>query len=217
MQPHHSVWIHAIVHAMEAIQQAGWLGLLLFIGLYAAACLCFIPGSILTLAAGAVYGFWEGTLLVLAGNGLGALLSLLITRYLLRDWAKKQFAKNPRMRAIEEAVAHDGWRIVLLTRLSPIMPYSLINYSLGLTRLSATRFLLATELGAIPSTCIYVYIGTLIGDLAKIGPDLRHHRPLEWTIQGAGLVLTIMITIYVTHIASQSLKKRMRGGHSARG
>jgi uncharacterized membrane protein YdjX (TVP38/TMEM64 family) len=210
MQPHHSVWIHAIVHTMEAIQHTGWFGWLLFIGLYAAACLLFIPGSILTLAAGAVYGFWEGTLLVLAGNGLGALLSLLITRYLLRDWAKKQFTKNPKMRAIEEAVAHDGWRIVLLTRLSPIMPYSLINYSLGLTRLSAAKFFLATVAGAIPSTCIYVYLGTLIGNLTKIGPDLRHHRPLEWIIQGVGLAFTIAVTIYVTQVASHSLKKRMK-------
>jgi uncharacterized membrane protein YdjX (TVP38/TMEM64 family) len=210
MQPHHSVWIHEVVRTMETIQQAGWPGCLLFIGLYAAACLCFVPGSILTLAAGAVYGFWEGTLLVLAGNGLGALLSLLITRYLLRDWAKKQFAKSPKMRAIEEAVAHDGWRIVLLTRLSPVMPYSLINYALGLTRLSATRFFLATIIGAIPSTCVYVYLGTLIGSLTQIGPDLRHHRPLEWIIQGAGLAITIAVTIYVTRAASQSLKKRMK-------
>jgi uncharacterized membrane protein YdjX (TVP38/TMEM64 family) len=95
------------------------------------------------------------------------------------------------------------------------MPYSLINYSLGLTRLSATRFFLATELGAIPSTCLYVYLGTLIGNLTKIGPDLRHHRPLEWTLQGIGLAFTIGITIYVTRVASQSLKRRMKPARHA--
>jgi uncharacterized membrane protein YdjX (TVP38/TMEM64 family) len=172
--------------------------------------LLFVPGSVLTLGAGAIYGFWEGTLLVLAGNGVGALLSLLITRYLLRDWAKKLIGRHPKMKAVEEAVAHDGWRIVLLTRLSPVMPYSLINYSLGLTRLSVMKFFLATELGAIPSTCIYVYLGTLIGNLTKIGPDLRQHRPLEWIVQGVGLVLTVGVTIYVTRAASQSLKKRLK-------
>jgi uncharacterized membrane protein YdjX (TVP38/TMEM64 family) len=207
---HHSAWVHEVVRLMESIQHAGWFGWLLFIGLYAAACLLFVPGSILTLGAGAIYGFWEGTALVLAGNGLGALLSLLITRYLFHDRAKKFFARHQRMRAVEEAVAHDGWRIVLLARLSPVMPYSLINYSLGLTRLSVTKFFLATVVGAIPSTCVYVYFGTLIGSLTRLGPDLREHRPLEWIVQGVGLALTIGITAYVTWVASKSLKRRLK-------
>jgi uncharacterized membrane protein YdjX (TVP38/TMEM64 family) len=205
-----SAWLHEVVRWMETIQHAGWLGWLLFIGLYALACLLFIPGSVLTLGAGAVYGFWGGTVLVLAGNGLGSLLSLLVTRYLLRDWAKKLFARHAKLRAVEDAVQHDGWRIVCLARLSPVMPYSLINYSLGLTRISALKFLLATEAGAIPSTCVYVYLGTLVGNLTKLGPDLRQHRPLEWIFQGVGLLLTIGITVYVTRMATRSLKKRMK-------
>jgi uncharacterized membrane protein YdjX (TVP38/TMEM64 family) len=206
----HSTWIHDIVHLMEAIQAAGWVGWLLFIFLYAASCLLFIPGSILTLASGAVYGFWGGTVLVLIGNGFGSLFSLLITRYLLRDWVKKKISKNKKMRAIEDAVAADGWRIVCLTRLSPIMPFSLINYALGLTKISAAKFLFATEVGAIPSTCVYVYFGTLIGNLTRIGPDLRHHQSLEWIFQGVGLLITIGATIYVTRVASQAVQKRLK-------
>jgi uncharacterized membrane protein YdjX (TVP38/TMEM64 family) len=209
-----SDWLHEVVIWMGTIQHAGWLGWLLFIGLYAAACLLFIPASFLTLGAGAVYGFWGGTFLVLAGNGLGSLLSLLITRYLLRDWAKKYFDRHPRLRAVEDAVQHDGWRIVCLTRLSPVMPYSLINYSLGLTQISAFKFIAATEIGSIPSTCVYVYLGTLIGNLTKIGPDIRHHRPLEWVFQGVGLLFTIGVTIYITRLASRSLKKRMQAEKS---
>jgi uncharacterized membrane protein YdjX (TVP38/TMEM64 family) len=204
-----SAWMHEVVHWMQEIQAAGWTGRLIFIALYAAACLLFVPGSLLTLGAGAVYGFWEGTLLVLAGNGLGSLLSLLITRYLLRGWAKRQFARNKKLRAIEDAVAHDGWRIVCLTRLSPVMPFSLINYALGLTKISALKFLFATEVGSIPSTCVYVYFGTLIGNLTKIGPDLRAHRPLEWIFQGAGLIFTIGVTIYVTRLATKAVHARM--------
>jgi uncharacterized membrane protein YdjX (TVP38/TMEM64 family) len=204
-----STWLHEVVHGMQAIQGAGWVGWLMFIGLYAAACLLFIPGSILTLAAGAVYGFWGGTLLVLAGNGLGALLSLLLTRYLFRDWAKKQFARFPKLRAMEKAVQKQGWTLVCLTRLSPIMPFSLINYSLGLTKISVAKFFFATEAGAIPSTAVYVYFGTMIGSLTKIGPDLHRHRGLEWIFQGVGLVLTIAVTIYITRLATRSLKKRI--------
>ena len=205
-----SAWLHDVVHWMQTIQSAGWLGWLLFIGSYALACLCFVPGSVLTLGAGAIYGFWGGSLLVLLGNGLGSLLSLLITRYLLRGWAKRQFARSPKMKAIEEAVARDGWKLVCLTRLSPIMPFSLINYALGLTKISAAKFLFATEVGAIPSTCVYVYLGTLVGNLTRIGPDLHQHRSWDWAFQAAGLVFTIGVTIYITHLANKALKSRIK-------
>lgn len=205
----HSVWLHTIVQWMEAIQHAGWVGWFLFIGLYAFACLAFIPGSILTLGAGAVYGFWGGVALVLVGNGLGSVLSLLITRYLFRSWMEKRLGGSKKARAVGKAVEHEGWKIVFLTRLSPIMPFSLINYSLGLTRISALRFFLATELGAVPSSCAYVFIGKLIGNLTRIGPDLRHHRALEWWAWGAGLAVTIAATVYVSVVASRALKKHL--------
>lgn len=89
------------------------------------------------------------------------------------------------------------------------MPFSLINYSLGLTRISPWRFLLATELGAVPATLIYVYVGTLIGNLARLGPDLKQHRPLEWAFQGIGVLLVIGVTIYVTRVVNRALKMRM--------
>jgi uncharacterized membrane protein YdjX (TVP38/TMEM64 family) len=207
-----ATWLQAGVHGMQAIQGAGWIGWILFVGLYAATCLLFIPGSILTLGAGAVYGFWLGTLLVLIGNGLGALLSLLLTRYLLRQWMTRLLRRFERLRAVEHAVEEDGWKIVCLARLSPVMPYSLINYALGLTKISVAEFLFATEIGAIPSTALYVYLGKLAGNLSRLGHDLHHDRPLEWVVQGCGLVLTVLITIYITRKASQALRKRIPAG-----
>ena len=194
---------------MRFIQEAGPFGWGLFIGLYALCCLLFIPGSVLTVGAGAVYGFWGGTALVLVGNGLGSVLSLLATRFLLRDWVARRIAKHPKLKAVEKAVAHDDLKLVFFTRLSPIMPFSLINYSLGLTNISAWRFLLATELGAVPATCIYVYVGSLMGNLARIGPELKQHRPIEWVFQGVGLFLVIAVTVYITHLVNQALKKRL--------
>jgi uncharacterized membrane protein YdjX (TVP38/TMEM64 family) len=205
----HHVWLHQVVEWMRGIQEAGLFGWFLFIGLYALCCLLFIPGSVLTIAAGAVYGFWGGSFLVLTGNGLGSVLSLLVTRYFLRDWVAARIAKYPRFKAVKKAVAHDDWKLVFLTRLSPIMPFSLINYSLGLTDISPWRFLVATELGAVPATCIYVYIGTLMGNLARIAPDLKQHRPIEWIFQGVGLVLTIGVTIYITRLATRALNRRL--------
>jgi uncharacterized membrane protein YdjX (TVP38/TMEM64 family) len=199
-----------LLHWMQDIQAAGWTGWLLFVGLYAACCLFFIPASVLTFGAGAVYGFWGGTLLVLTGNGLGSLLCLLVTRYLFRDWASRLFKKHPKWNAVMDAVQHDGWKIVFLTRLSPVMPFSLINYSLGLTRISVWHFLLATEIGSVPAIAIYVYFGTLMGNLAKIRADLRHHGAWYWVAQGVGLAVAIGVTVYVTRMASNALKRRIR-------
>jgi uncharacterized membrane protein YdjX (TVP38/TMEM64 family) len=195
---------------MQAIQAAGWTGYLMFIALYAACCVFFIPASFLTFAAGAVYGFWGGTLLVLAGNGLGSHFFLLITRYLFHGWAERYFARKKKLRAVSEAVQHDGWKIVFLTRLSPLMPYSVINYALGLTNLSAWRFLLATEVGSIPATAVYVYFGTLMGSLATIRTDMHSRGTTHWVFQGVGLAITIAVTVGVTHLASRSLQKRMK-------
>ncbi len=199
-----------LIHSMQAIQAAGWVGWLLFIGLYAACCLFFIPASVLTFGAGAVYGFWGGTLLVLVGNGLGSLLCLLVTRYLFRNAASRFFKRHRKWSAVVDAVQHDGWKIVLLTRLSPVMPFSLINYSLGLTRFSAWHFLAATEIGSVPAIAIYVYLGTLMGNLAKIRADLHHHGTWYWIAQGAGLLVAIGVTVYVTRIASKRLNQRMK-------
>jgi uncharacterized membrane protein YdjX (TVP38/TMEM64 family) len=203
-----SGWLHEAVHWMTEIQSAGWMGWLLFIVLYAGSCLVFMPGSILTLGAGAIYGFWEGVALVLVGNGLGAFLSLVLTRYLLKDWAAKHFARSKRLLALQSAVEKEGWKIVCLTHLSPVMPFSLINYAYGLTNISIIEFLLATEIGSIPSTFIYVYLGTFLGNLAKIGPEIRQHGALEWVLQGMGVVATIAVTIYISRVTSQILNKR---------
>jgi uncharacterized membrane protein YdjX (TVP38/TMEM64 family) len=201
--------LHHLLHWMQVIQAAGWGGYLMFIGLFALCCVVFFPASFLTFAAGAVYGFWVGTLLVLVGNGLGSLFCLLLTRYLFRNWAARHLKKWEKVSTVVDAVQHDGWKIVFLTRLSPMMPFSLINYALGLTKLSAWRFILATELGSVPAIAVYVYMGTLMGSLAKVRTNMRGSGLTHWAIQGTGLLVAIVVTIYVTHLASKSLKKRM--------
>ena len=206
---HHHGWLHHVIDGMRFIQDSGAWGWVIFVGLYALCCLLFIPGSVLTVAAGAVYGFFGGTLLVLAGNGLGSLLCLLVSRFFLRQWMAQRIAKNPKMQALEKALKSNDWKLVFLTRLSPVMPFSLINYSLGVTGISAWRFLGATELGAIPATVVDVYMGTMIGNLARIGPEIRQHRPVEYLMQGFGLVVAVGVTIYVTWLGKRALKKEM--------
>jgi uncharacterized membrane protein YdjX (TVP38/TMEM64 family) len=164
---------------------------------------------VLSFGAGAIYGFWGGIVLALLGNGLGAMLSLLITRYLLRDWAARYFDRNPRMAELSSAVQEDGWKIVCLTHMSPIMPFGLVNYAFGLTKIPVFEFLLATILGGLPASCVYVYLGTLAGTLASMNTDMDHHRPLIWLLRGLGLTATIVLTVYLTRRATQALKKRI--------
>jgi len=149
-------WSHHALEGMQAIQSAGWLGWLIFIGLYALCCIFSIPASALILGAGAVYGFWGGVTLVVAGNGLGSLLTFLLSRYFLRDWAAGIVDQHPKLRAVKRAVEKDGWKFVFLTRLSPIMPFTLLNYALGLTNIPLLLFLVANASGALPSFFIYL-------------------------------------------------------------
>jgi len=207
----HSSWLHQVAVWMHAIHATGWTGWFIFIGLYAISTLFFVPGSILAFGGGAVYGFWGGLILAVLGNGTSALLSLLITRYLLRNWAERYFAKHPAMGDLEVAVRSDGWKIVCLTHLTPIMPFSLVNYGFGLTRIPVIEFLLATMLGSIPGTCVYVYLGTVVGSLAELNFDLHHHQHhrIEWFLQGVGLTSTIFLAVYIAWRANQAVRKRI--------
>ena len=193
---------------MQAFHDAGWTGWFSFLAFYAVACLFFVPGSIMAFGAGALYGFWGGLLLALLGNGLSAILSLLITRYLLHDWSSRFFSRNPMMHALATAVQKDGWRIVCLCHLTPIMPFSVVNYAFGLTRIPAVEYLPATLLGGLPANGVYVYLGTIIGNLATLRNGLPHH-PLVWCLQVIGLVATIILTVYLTRRATQVLKQRL--------
>ena len=198
--------MHEFIRLIQQIQEAGYMGWLAIIGLYAAACVFLIPGSFLTVACGTIYGFWVGILLVIAGHTLGSMVCLLITRYFLRKGMTKILRHYPKVRAIKNVVQRRGWRVVVLIRLSPIMPFSLITYALGLTDISVAKFLFATGIGALPSVCLYVYIGTLVSSVTKIDSVLHKHQSWEWILQGGRLLITILVTIWITHLAMQSLK-----------
>jgi uncharacterized membrane protein YdjX (TVP38/TMEM64 family) len=205
----HTTWLQHAAIWMQEIQAAGWAGWLTYLLLYSLACLFFVPGSLMSIGAGAIYGFWGGLTLALLGNGLSALLSLLITRYLLQNWAARYFARHPTMEDLGNAVQEDGWKIVCLTHLSPIMPFSLVNYAFGLTKISATEFLLATILGGVPASIIYVYLGTLAGSFGELSTDLHQHRMLIWFLRILGLTATIVLTIYIARRANQALKRKL--------
>lgn len=191
--------------ALDWVGQLGPWGPVLFIGLYVVATVLFLPGSVLTLGAGAVFGVVWGSVYVSIASTLGATSAFLVGRYLARDAIARRIGGNARFAAIDGAVAKDGWKIVGLTRLSPVFPFALLNYGFGLTRVKLSHFVLASWIGMMPGTVMYVYLGSL----AKAAAGERTRSTGEWILYGVGLLATVLVTVLVTRLARQALAKRI--------
>jgi uncharacterized membrane protein YdjX (TVP38/TMEM64 family) len=196
------------------VQGLGVVGPIAYMIIYNLATLLFIPGSLLTLKAGCLFGVFWGSVYVLIAAIVGAILAFLIGRYLSRDWVVQQIEKYPKFQAIDQAVAKEGWKIVLLTRLSPVFPFNLLNYAFGITRISLKDYILGS-LGIFPGTIMYVYIGSLAGDLALTNTNHQPTTPetqmWQWIMQGLGLIATVGVTVYITKIAQKALNQSVEG------
>jgi uncharacterized membrane protein YdjX (TVP38/TMEM64 family) len=191
------------------IEQLGAWAPLAFVLGYAIAAVALLPGSLLTLAGGALFGLLQGTLYAFAGAVLGAAAAFLVARHLARRVVEKKLAGTPRFAAIDRAIAREGRQVVFLLRLSPLFPFSLLNYALGLTRVRFGDYLVAS-LGMLPGTILYVYYGKVIGDVAKVaaGTELRHDTAY-WTLLGLGLLATVAVTAIVTRAAKKALSEEI--------
>src|SRR6266403_2470496 len=191
--------------ALDWIGELGPWGPVIFVGIYVVATVLFIPGSVLTLGAGAVFGVVLGSVCVFVSATLGATAAFLVGRYLARDAIARKIDKNETFATIDRAVADEGWKIVLLTRLSPVFPFTLLNYAFGLTRVKLSHYVLASWLGMIPGTVMYVYLGSLI----NVGAGHRQRTTGEWVLYGVGLLATVTVTVFVTRLARNALAKKI--------
>lgn len=178
-----------------------------FIAVYVLATVMFLPGSILTLASGFLFGVGWGTLFVSIASVAGASLAFLIGRYFARDWIGKKIESKPKFAAIDDAIGREGAKIVFLLRLSPVFPFNLLNYGLGITRVPFGKYVLASWLGMLPGTLLYVYIGSLFKSLAELAGGGREKTSTEWAFFGIGLLATLIVTIYVTKIAKKAMNE----------
>jgi len=189
----------------------GWIQMhpgaaeLAFIGAYIVASVLVVPGSILTLAGGFVFGLAWGVVLVSAGSVLGAGAAFLVGRFFARDWVAQRVANLPRFRALDSATRHEGFLIVLLARLSPLFPFNLLNYGLGLTAVKFRDYFLATWIGMLPATIVYVYIGTLAKDLTDLTTGNLERGPGQFVLLAAGLGATVVLTVLITRKANKTL------------
>lgn len=194
--------------ALDWIASLGPWGPITFIAIYILATILFIPGSILTLGAGVLFGIIWGSIYVSIGATIGAVSAFLIGRYLMRGWVEKRIGGNSKFEAIDQTVAREGWKIVVLTRLSPVFPFNLLNYAFGVTQVSFKDYFFLTWIGITPGTVLYVYLGSLVSSLAMLGTEGRARTPAEWAFYAVGLVATIAVTVYITRVAREALAQR---------
>ncbi|WP_019507434.1 TVP38/TMEM64 family protein [Pleurocapsa sp. PCC 7319] len=200
----------ALHRILQGIQDLGWIGIIAFILLYIIATVALIPGSILTLGAGVVFGVVWGSIYVLVGAIIGETCAFLLGRYIARDWISRKIAGNKVFDALNQALNRDGLKIILLTRLSPIFPFSLLNYAFGVTGISLRDYFLGS-IGMIPMTVTYVYFGSLAEDLANIDKATNLANPeLQWLIKIVSFLATLAATVYITRISRKALEESLQ-------
>ena len=191
------------------VGQMGMAGIFAFIGFYAAGTMLLAPGSVLTIGAGFAFGLWKGFLAVSAGSTLGAALAFLVARFVAREKVVAISRRNEKFRKIDNAIGKEGAKLIFLLRLSPVIPFNVSNYFYGLTAVKFWPYVVASWIGMIPGTFLYVYIGTAgqAAVSAAAGSEAVRHSWQYWTFMSIGLTATIVVTIWMTRIARQALRK----------
>lgn len=204
---------------LEWIQDLGPAGLVLLGAFYIPASIFLLPASLVTLGAGFAFGLGWGLVAVSIGSTLGAAAAFLVGRFLARQWVEGLVAQRPRFRALDQAIAEQGFKIVFLTRLSPVFPFNFLNYAFGLTRVRFRDYFFASWIGMFPGTVMYVYLGSAVKDLADLVAGRVEGGTGQKVLFFGGLLATIVVTVYVTRVARQALDRAVgnqdKGLHGA--
>jgi uncharacterized membrane protein YdjX (TVP38/TMEM64 family) len=194
------------------VQGLGSWGPLAFILGYGVSAIVLFPAVSLTLAAGALFGLAKGVLYVMLGATLGAALAFLSGRYVARRFVEHLLERHPRLVAIDRAVESQGLRLVFLLRLSPAVPYTLLNYALGLSRVRFRDYI-AGSIGMLPAVTMYVYSGKVAGDLASLASGTAAPQGAAYyTLLGVGLASTVAVTVAITRLARKAIDEAVKTG-----
>lgn len=196
-----------LVALLERVHGIGPWGAVVLGAAYVPASVLFVPGSLLTLGAGFLFGVTLGTVVVSVGSTLGATAAFLVGRTIARRSVASRVEANAKFRAIDRAVGREGFKIVLLTRLSPIFPFNLLNYAYGITDVRLGSYVLASWIGMLPGTVLYVYLGSAAQNLAALGAGRIEGGATRQILFAAGLLATIAVTVYVTRVARRALNE----------
>src|SRR5438093_8494527 len=197
------------------IRGAGTAGMAIFLVAYVVACVLLLPGLVLTLGAGFAYGVAVGVPLVWVSANLGAAVAFLLGRTLARERIGARVAGNPRFAAIDRAVGREGFKIVLLTRLSPAFPFNLLNYAYGLTRVTFRDYVVGSLIGMIPGTAMYVYLGSLVTSVTQLSSGAPSGGAAKQALTWVGVAATVAVTLMLTRIARRALDEVTAGEASS--
>jgi uncharacterized membrane protein YdjX (TVP38/TMEM64 family) len=201
----------ALTRLLEWAKEMGAWGIVYLALIYAVACVLFLPGSILTLGAGFAFGLVGGTIATVIGSLLGVTGSFFLGRTIARRWVENATRGHPRFRAIDDAVGREGFKIVLLTRLSPVFPFNLLNYGFGVTRVTFRDFFFGSWVGMFPGTVLYVYVGTAAKSLTDLASGNVQGGTARNALLAIGLVATVLVTIVITRTARRALRNAIPG------
>jgi uncharacterized membrane protein YdjX (TVP38/TMEM64 family) len=200
-------WLHWLNQSMDWIRASGWVGVVWFVVLYTLTCVFFLPGSALTVGAGAIYGFWWGTVLVTVSSTVGAMVNFLTARYLLRGFVQRHLSHSRKFLALDHAIDREGWQVILVSRLSPVVPHSLVSYIAGVAKISFTRFSFASFIGFLPISVAYSYAGALLGAVARTRLQITTNDPWTWALYGLGALVTIAAVVMTARMARRALSQ----------
>lgn len=204
-----------LVTILQWTQSLGAWGPIIVAIFYVFAAVFFLPGSVLTLGAGFLFGVKIGLLAAWVGAVLGACAAFLVGRTIARDWIARKVAQNPKFSAVDEAVGREGFKIVLLLRLSPVFPFNFLNYALGLTKVPFKHYALASAIGMLPGGLMYTYFGSAARSLADVAAGKVEGGAAGQAFFWLGLAATIVVTVFVTRVARKSLETAQQTADAA--
>ena len=205
----YSLWQYPIGRNMpilvDWIQNQGPSGYLIYSTVFAIGTAMFFPGSIFVMGAGYIWGIAIGSIVASISLTISAVIAFLFSRYIVRDWVASKVIQIPRLDRLDAGVANSGFKFIFLIRLSPVFPFTLFNYAYGATGVKLGSYVLGTWLGMIPGTVMYVYLGSLITDIAQVATG---QLPISEGISYykiIGLIISVVVTIYIARYAHRTL------------
>jgi uncharacterized membrane protein YdjX (TVP38/TMEM64 family) len=203
---HNRLFVKEVLRSfLEWVQGVGAWGAVVFAAAYVPAAVLFVPGALLTLGAGFVFGIVRGTAIVSLGSTAGAAAAFFVARRFARQWVARRLAASRLLAAIARAVEVEGFKIVLLTRLSPVLPFNLLNYAFGLTAVPFRTYVLASWIGMLPGTLMYVYLGSAAKSVAELLSGVTPPSQGRQVLFLFGLAATAAVTVIVTRAAKRAL------------
>jgi uncharacterized membrane protein YdjX (TVP38/TMEM64 family) len=194
----------------DRLRGAGVQGALIFVAVYVVAEIALVPGSLLTMVAGFAYGPIVGLLVASPASVLAATIAFLLGRTVLRDWIRKKIAASPKARAFDRAIEKNSFKLILLLRLSPLIPFNVLNYALGLSDAHIGRFVVASFVGMLPGTWMYVYLGSAATTAIGLVDASRRRGPQRLALTIAGLAATVIVIVLVARSARRALEEELK-------